>query len=339
MTLLLLNEDELRQAVTIPDAINAVQTVFVALAEGRMMMPGAFTLNLPQVNAEVEARGAYLNENPYFVIKVRSNFQNNPNINLPAHHGLMTVFDAATGFPAAILVDNGYITTISAGAAGALTAKHLANKEIHNVAVIGTGKQAFIQIKALMAVRQFEQVSVWGRTPLHTDNYARLIIEDHDLNVQIATSPEAAVANADVIITATASPTPLLEADWLKPGVHIIAVGSNQSQKHELAPEVFGRAEVIIVDNLQQCAAGGEIYHALKSGIISETDVQGELGGLITGKIPGRTTPDQITVADLTGLDVQDTGVATLALSQAQFLGLGQQVPISMMHNTLSRLG
>jgi ornithine cyclodeaminase len=224
------------------------------------------------------------------------------------------------------MVDNGYITQLRAGAAGALAARYLANQTLDRVVVLGSGKQAYIQLKALMIVRSFGLVSVWGRSPMNVDSYARRLVEDHDLNIEIAPSLEAAVRQADLIITATSSQEPLLKADWLKPGVHITAVGSNHPAKQELALDVLQRADVIIADKFDQCAVAGEIHHALAAGVITADRVQGELGQLIKGKIPGRTHPDQITLADLTGLEVQDTAIATLALEKDLFLGLGQRV-------------
>ncbi len=326
MSLLLLNEDELRQIVTISEAIEAVENAFVALAENRVNAPANFTLDLPDIKGKVEVGGAYLSETPFYVVKVRSSFHDNPVADLPLQSGLTTVFDAATGFPIAILIDNGYLSLLRAGAAGALAAKYLANPTIDQVAVIGTGKQAYIQLKCLTAVRSIGRVLVWGRSPERLDSYARRMVEDHDLNIEIAPSPEAAVKQADLIITATASQSPLIKADWLKPGAHITAVGSNHPSKQELYIDVLQYADVIIVDKFSQCASAGEIHHALKAGLITKEHIRGELGDLIIGKIPGRTQPDQVTLADLTGLEAQDAAVATLALSKAIYLGLGQPV-------------
>lgn len=330
MPLLLLNEDELRQIITIPEAINVVEDAFTASAESRMNVPGNFALNLPDVNGDVDVKGAYLQEAPYYVVKVASNFRDNPKISLPTRSGLIAVFDAATGFPAAIMVDNGYLTNIRAGAAGALAAQYLANKEIEQVAVLGSGQQAYIQLKSLMVVRTIKEVIVWDRLPLHADNYARRMVEDHDLNIQIAPSVEAAVQNADIIITATASQQPLISADWLKPGVHITAVGSNTPLKQELQLDVLQRADVIIVDNFDQCIQYGEIHHGLQANAISRKDVQGELSSLVVGKIKGRTDPGQITLADLTGVDSQDAVLATLAMEKALFFGLGQRMEVGL---------
>ncbi|MBN1220013.1 MAG: ornithine cyclodeaminase family protein [Anaerolineae bacterium] len=332
MPLLLLNEDELRQIITVAETIEAVEAAFIAQAEGRMNVPGDFVLNLPQVKGEVQVKGAYVDETPYYAVKVGSNFRDNPTINLPRQSGLMIIFDAATGHPAAIMFDNGYLTNLRAGAAGALTAKYLANEQLDRVAVIGSGNQAYAQIKALLSVRpNIGTVAVWGPTPVNVDSYARRIVEDHDLNVEIAPSIAAAMQDAAVIITTTPSHKPLIRAEWLKPGAHIIAVGSDKPNKQELHPNVLQRAEVIIVDNFEQCATVGEIHHGLATGAIGRENVQGNLGDLIVGNIPGRTHPAQITVADLTGLDSQDAAIGALALEKALFLGVGQRVASSAM--------
>lgn len=326
MPLLLLNEDELRQVVTISEAIEAVEAAFAALAEGRLHLPGEFALNLPQVKGEIRVKGTYLDQTPYYVVKVRSNFRQNPMRNLSSHSGLTAVVDVATGIPAAIMLDNGYLSTIRSGAAGAVAAKYLANEQIDQVAVIGSGDQAYIQLKALMKTRNIGTVTAWASSPANADYFARRLVEDHDLDIQITSSLETAVRSADLIVTATRSERPLIEADWLKVGVHLTVIGGKRPTQQLLQLDVLRRADVIITDQYSQAAVTGEIYHGLEAGVISKADVQGELGDLIIGKIPGRTHPDQISLADLTGLDVQDTALATLALEKARFLGLGQQV-------------
>ena len=330
MSLLVLNEDELRQTITISEAIHVVKDAFAASAESRMNLPGDFTLNLPDVNGTVDAKGAYLKETPYYVVKIASYFQDNPKRNLQPNSGLIAVFDAATGFPAAVMIDNGYLSNVRAGAAGAIAADLLARDTISVVAILGSGSQAYIQLKSLMSVRNIDKVLVWDRLPVHADNYARRMVEDHDLDIQIAASAEAAVEQADLVITATSSSEPLVQADWLKPGVHITAVGSNNPTKQELSLDVLQRADLIVVDNLDQCSTSGEVHHGLESGSIAADKIHGELSSLIIGTVPGRTKPEQITVADLTGLDSQDTVVATLAMEKALFYGLGQRIEMGL---------
>jgi ornithine cyclodeaminase len=326
MSLLVINEDELRQIFTIPKAIGAVEAAFIALTENQLNAPDHFSLPMPDPGSNVHVEGVYLSEAPYFVVKIHSDFYENRAKNLPVQSGLTTVFEAATGRPAAILLDNGYLAHLRAAAAGALAAKYLSNLQLDQITVVGTGQQAYLQLKCLLAVRQPKLVHVWGRSPKQVDSYVRRVVEDHDLNMEIAPSLEESIRQADLIITATASPAPLIQADWLKPGVHLTAVGSNNPAKQELDVAIFQKADVIIVDRLEQCAAAGELHHALTAGVITPAQVQGQLGALITGQLPGRTQLDQITLADLTGLDAQDATVAILALEKAHFLGLGQRV-------------
>jgi ornithine cyclodeaminase len=202
--------------------------------------------------------------------------------------------------------------------------------------VIGSETQAYIQLKSLLAVRDITSVLIWDYSPHRADDYIQRMIEDQDLYLEIAPSVEAAVRGADIIVTTTANKTPLIQAAWLKAGVHITAVGDNTSVKQDLYPDVLQRADVIIVDSLAQCATQGEVHHALRDNLISREDIRGELGSLIAGKIAGRTQPDQITVADLSGLDSQDTALATLAMEKALFLGLGQRIEIGLGQKGLS---
>ena len=176
-----------------------------------------------------------------------------------------------------------------------------------------------------------DTVDVRDVLTLEADTYARRMVEDHDLNIQIAPSIKEAVQEADIIITTTASQHPLIEADWLKPGVHITVVGSTDPAKQELNLNILERADVIVVDSFDQCVTSGEVHHALEHGIISKQNIQGDLGTLISGHIPGRTHSNQITLADLTGLDSQDAVVATLAMEKALFLGLGQRVEVGIV--------
>ena len=331
MSLLLINEDELRQTITIAEAIETVKQAFMASAEGHMNMPGSFSLHLPDVQGKVNVEGTYFSQSPYYVINIDSHFRKNPDLNLPAENGVLLVFDAATGVPAAVMVDNGYLTNIKIGAAGALAADYLANHQISKAAVIGASKQAFMQLKSLTSVRQLESVWVWDASPLKADNYVRHMVEDHDLNIRIAPSSQAAVEQADLVIAAAESEQPVIKAAWLKPGVHITSTAlDHQPVKQNLEPEIWQRADLIVVDSLKQCIQMGELYHAQRAGVIRYSDIQGDLSDLISGRTRGRTQADQITLADITGLGSHDTALATLALEKALFLGLGQRLEVGI---------
>lgn len=326
MSLLLINEDELRQLINLPDAVAAIEAAFVAAGEGRITIPGNFHLSLPDVSGTVDVKGAYLQETPYYVINVANKFLDNPSVNLPPRSGLITVFDAATGFPAAVLLDNGYLANVRCGAVGALATRWLANHPIDTVAVIGAGRRAFTQLKVLLTIEPVQQVTVWGQSPVETDAFARRMVEDHNVDIRLAPSIEAAVSSANVLIVANNNQQPPIQAEWLNPGTHITVAGDNHPQRQKLHDNTLQRADVIFVDNFYQCSQVGEIRHALNSGAITPAHIRGEFSSLIAGKTSGRDNPEQITLVDLTGLDWQDATIATLALDKALFLGLGQRL-------------
>lgn len=331
MALLLLNEDELRQIITIAEGIDAVKRAFMASAEGQMNRPGSFALHLPEVQGKVNVEGTYFSESLYYVIKIDSHFQNNPDLNLPAESGMLLVHDAATGFPIGIMVDNGYLANLKMGAAGALAADHLANNSISKIAILGADKPAFIQLKSLTVIRHIETVWVWDASPLKADNYVRHMVEDHHLDIRLAPSPQEAVEQADIIIATAESDQPLIKAAWLKPGVHITSTAlDHRPIKQNLELEIWQKADIIVVDNLAQCLKFGELYHAQRAGIIRQDHIQGELSSLLGGKIQGRTQSEQISIADITGLGSHDTALATLALEKALFLGLGQRLEVGL---------
>lgn len=319
MALLLLNEDEIRQTVNLSEAIAVIEAAFVASAENRIKIPGSFSLDLPEVDGSVEVKATYLQNAPYYVVKVGNQFINNPEINLPANSGMITLFDAATGFPAAVLLDNSYLTNVRTGVVGALATQYLANKEASRIAVIGSDQQAFLLLKSLISVRTVNRVTVWGNTPLAADAYARRMVEDHDVNIEIAASVEAAVASVDIVLVAEAQQSQLIKADWLRPGTHVTVLGNPQNHPANPDTQLLDRADVVVVDSLGRAAASS-----------TGRQLQGELSGLILGRIPGRTRTDQVTVAELGGLDWQDAVIATLALDKALFLGLGQRIEFGL---------
>jgi len=230
------------------------------------------------------------------------------------------VFDAATGAPAALILDHGLITDLRTGAAGGVAARYLAPERPRAVAMIGSGGQARHQIDALSRVRSFEQVRVWGRHPGRTAAAAQDIAALPSLPAECAVTAAAsvrdAVAGADVVITATASREPLLYAEWLAPGAHVTALGSDQADKQELDPGVLAAAELLVADSLAQCLRIGELHHAVDAGAVNPATVV-ELGTITAGAASGRSGDDQLTICDLTGVGVQDVAAAALVLAAA----------------------
>ncbi len=326
MAVLLLREEEIRRAVTMAEAVDAVEEAFAALARGDARLPDVINLDIPEAHGEVHVKGAHLKGSPCFVIKIASGFYDNTKLGLPSGSGLMLAFDAATGFPTALLLDNGYLTDVRTGAAGAVAAKYLSKPVLDKVAVIGTGIQARHQLRALAVVRDIPRVAMWGRTANHAEQAAGEMADELDVDVRVAPSIETALRGADLIITVTPSRESLIEAGWVERGAHITAVGSDGPDKQELDVGVLDRASLIIADRLSQCLRLGEIHHAVQAGVISAEDVAGELGEVIIGQVPGRTDEHQITVCDLTGVGVQDAAIALLAIQKAKQMKLGEPI-------------
>lgn len=329
--MLILTEDEIRQATSTAEAIDAIEAAFAALAHGSVSLPGVINFTLPTATpseapqGESHVKGAYIAGTLHFVIKVANSFPNNRALGLPASSGLMLAFDAITGALDAILLDNGYLTDLRTGAAGAVAVRHLAPRTIQRAAFIGAGTQARFQFRAIATARHIPSIIVWSRNPANADHFAREVADDRGCNAQVAETVEEAVRSSDLIITTTPSHQALIFSDWVQPGTTLIAVGSDNPDKQELDANLLARADAVIADRVSQCAEFGEIHHALIAGILTLDDITGELGDVIVGRTPGRTADDQVIVCDLTGVGVQDAAIAGLVLEKARLSELGRQ--------------
>jgi ornithine cyclodeaminase len=324
MDILVLSESDVRALVGPAEALRAVRAGFEALARGQAVLPGVLHLDLPEARGEVHVKGAHLRGSSSFAIKVACGFWGNPELGLPLGSGLVLVFDARTGLLRALLLDNGYLTELRTGAAGALAAILLARPRWRTVGVLGAGSQARYQLEALCAARRPEAARVWSRRREGAEAYAREMSERLGLAVQDVATAREAVVGADVVVTTTTARTPVLLAEWVRPGLHVTAVGSDSPEKQELETEVLARADLVVADRLDQCLRLGEIHHAVEAGRLRLEDVHGELGEVAAGLKPGRTSDDQVTVADLTGVGVQDAALADLVLAEAGWRGRGR---------------
>jgi ornithine cyclodeaminase/alanine dehydrogenase-like protein (mu-crystallin family) len=228
-------------------------------------------------------------------------------------------YSARTGLPEAILLDNGYLTELRTGAAGA-AADLLARAEVETVLVLGAGSQARYQLAALQGVRTPERVLVAARRREAAEAYAREAAERHDLEVVVTDDLERAVGSSDVIVTTTPSRAPLFPATWISPGTHVTAMGSDFPEKQELDSACLERADLLVADDPASAAKHGELHHALDAGVVVLDDAV-PLGAVVTGRHPGRTSDDEITICDLVGIGVQDAAIAAAVRTRAPASG------------------
>lgn len=322
--ILLLTEAELRRAVSLDKAaIDCVEAGFAALATKAVQMPPVLSMAIEPHNGEIDVKTAYVPGLPAFAVKMSPGFFDNPARGLPSTSGLMVLFSAETGMLEALLLDNGYLTDVRTAAAGAVAARHLAREDAGTVAILGAGTQARLQLTALAQVRPIRSARIWARRAEVADAVAQDLARELELDVIAAPDPAAAVRGADVIVTTTPARDPILKAEWLEPGQHITAMGSDQEHKSELEPACLSRADRYVADRATQTRVMGELRAALGAGAIAPDAEIEELGPIAAGIAPGRRTPEEITIADLTGTGVQDTVIATLARDRAMALGLG----------------
>jgi ornithine cyclodeaminase len=323
MHITILTEADLRACVSIDlDALHAVEVGFAQLAKGETVVPPAMGIDVPEHRAEIHVKSAYVHGLDGFAVKIASGFYGNPEKGLPTGSGLMVLLNATTGFPQALLLDNGFLTELRTGLAGALAAKYLAREELDTVGVVGAGSQGRYQIQSLRLVRDFERLLIFDTNSKSVQQYVADMSAELGIEVLAANDVAELVRESGLVVTATPARSPFLKAEWMHPGLHITAMGSDGPGKLELEPEAVARADRVVCDRKSQCFTLGELHHAFDAGLITEEDTT-ELGELAAGHTKGRQDEDEITLCDLTGVGVQDTAIALLAYERAVEKGLG----------------
>lgn len=320
---LLIGERELRELVALDAAaVDTVEAAFAALASGEVVVPPVLRLDMPAVRGEIDVKTAWIPGLERLAVKISPGFFDNPKLGLPSLLGLMVVLSARTGMVEAVLLDNGLLTDIRTAAAGAVAAKWLAPPDARIAGIVGTGRQARLQLEALRLVRPVERALVWGRRPAAAEAFAREAAEALGIPVEPVDLPTV-VRESEVVVTTTPAEEPLVRAEWLHPGLHITAMGSDAEHKNELEPAVLGRADLYVCDLVTQCARLGELHHAIRAGVVPADVRPPELGEIVTGRHPGRPSAEAVTVCDLTGTGAQDTAIADFAVRRARERGVG----------------
>jgi ectoine utilization protein EutC len=324
---IILTENDLRECIQLDlGVINAIEEAFSRLAQGGVVMPPIMRVDVEAHNGELDVKSAYVPGLDSFAVKMSSGFFDNHKLGLPSLSGLMILFSARTGRPEAVLLDNGYLTDVRTGAAGAVAARHLAPQTVTTAGVIGAGTQARYQMVALQRVRPFQRLLIYSQTAASVEKYIAEMGEPLGVEIIAADSPEQVVRESEVVVTTTPSRQPLIQAGWLHPGLHITAMGSDAEVKQELAAEALLRADLLVCDRKSQAFRLGELHHALKAGLLSEDGPVVELGEITAELANGRTDDSQITICDLTGTGVQDTAVALLAYQRATQQDMGVEI-------------
>ncbi|MGA8869726.1 MAG: ornithine cyclodeaminase family protein [Candidatus Acidiferrales bacterium] len=316
---LLLTEADVRAILTMPLALEAVETSFRRLGDGaatshprrRLLIPGKTILNYM---AAADSGGGYLGLKIYSIARGKARF-------------VVPLFRAETGEMAA-LIEADYLGQMRTGAASGVAAKVMARADARTVAIIGTGLQARTQLEAVAHARKLERINAFGRDAERREKFAKEMTERLGVPVTRASSAEAAVRGADIVITSTTSKTPVVEGRWIEPGTHISAIGSNFAEKREIDTEAVRRCDVIAADSVEQSKIeSGDLIQTF-AGDESRWAMVREFAEIVAGKVPGRTSPEQVTLFKSNGIAIEDIVTAGRVYELAQQRGIGRDIPM-----------
>ena len=319
---LILSRTDMTGLVTPAEYVQCVEQAYRMHGEGRFYMDPKGHIVLDKYPGEWEAMPSYIEEPEAAACKwVSIREQNRERFDLPTVFSILIYTHPETGFPLAIC-DGSFHTVMRTGASAAVSAKWLARRDSKVLAIVGAGHMAEGTIETCSEVFAWEEVRVWSRTHSTLDGFAAKYEGRFSFALHPSTKLEQVVRGADVVVTITPARGPIVMDDWIAPGTHIAAVGADKGGDQELDARILQRAR-IFVDDIRQCRSDGEINVPLSEGLISESDIAGEIGQVIAGKLDGRTSDDQITVFDSTGIALQDSATVPLEYERAVAAGVG----------------
>ena len=329
MKLRVLGAEDTRRALPMGETIEAMKRAFGQLSAGTARVPPRSHINVDDAEGVSLFMPALLADTDDLALKVVSVFPANNKRGLPTIHALVVVLDPETGIPIA-LIEGGSLTAIRTGAGSGAATDLLARSIARRVAILGAGVQARTQLEAVCTVRAIESVAIFSLDADQSRAFADETVGKPwaPATITLAETASEAIANADVICTATTSATPVFDGSDLKPGAHINAIGSFTPTMQEVDSTAVERSLLIVDSREASLAETGDLIIPIQEGRISEDHIQAELGDIVNGDHPGRTDADQITLYKSVGIAVQDAAAAGLALRRAEQLGLGQLVEL-----------
>ena len=308
-----LSRTQIEALVSVDDeTAEAVRDAYRAISDGRANLPPVGYLGFPAAHGDCHIKYGHIAGDAVFAVKIAAGFYDNPTKGLPSSTGVVLVFSALTGQMQALLADEGYLTDLRTGLGGAVASLALCRPDARRFLIVGSGTQAYWLARSLRHLSPLAEVTIWGRNPARA---AELVARLEGATA--APDLEQACRAADVILTATPAAEPLIRADWIRPGCHITALGADSPGKQELDTALVARADLRVADSLAQSLDHGEFAHARATGLIGPGDCV-ELGAVLSGQSPDRSSADEITIADLTGVATQDIAMARSVLSRAK---------------------
>ena len=329
--MLILSREEIAKSITMEEAIRAVEAAFAAHANGYTVTPPRISMTTRDNHGHFLCMPSLVDDrasSPVLSVKIYSEFSRNPQRGLPLAYASFLLIDPMNGQPLALL-EGMYLTGIRTGAASAVAARYLARRNAEQLGLIGTGFQAFFQAWGLSQVRPIKHLVIYDRSSVTMHAFAKRARRKLRLSVSCARSPDEVAVSSDILVTATNSCEPVFEGAKLRDGTMVIAIGSFHPQEREVDSKTVMRSKIYVDSYEGALAEAGDLLIPIKKGEISRDDIKGELGELVTRRVPGRQSDEEVTLFKAVGLAIEDAVVAKTAYVQAVEKHLGSPVFLS----------
>lgn len=327
MKVRLLSRDVVKNLVSVPEIVRTVEEAFRAKGSDKAQMPMKSYVFFEDHKGDFRTMPAYIKEKGAAGVKIVNVHPRNPEKHdLPSVMATVQLLDPRTGAPLSIM-DGTLITKLRTGGAGAVAAKYLASKDADTVGIIGAGAQGRTQLEALNEVIDIDEVFVKDKIQRKSKEFANEMEKKLDLDIFPVQDTKEAVLESDVVVTVTPREKPIIDNEWISEGMHINAIGADAPEKQELDPRILNRSK-IIVDDLEQATHSGEISIPLSEGKLLKENIYGDIGEILVGKKKGRSSNEDITIFDSTGLAVQDIACAWEIYQKAEKRGLGKELDL-----------
>jgi alanine dehydrogenase len=325
--MLVLSEKEIQSLIDIEELVRALEQAHIQFSTGKAVMPVRMVVPVPEIKGRITSMPAYLSEDKALGMKVVTYFPENPRQGLPIILATVFLFSTESGKLLAVM-DGTYITAIRTACISAVATRALANPETPVLGVLGAGVQARAQIRTLCKVRKIRAIKVYDVLEKSLWSLKEELEPDVGIKIEAVKSAEEAVRNVDLLVTVTTAKEPIVRVDWLKPGVHINAIGSHRPDLREIDGATMKRTKVVVDSREAVMAECGDILLAIKEGAIGEDHIHAEIGEVLAGKKAGRTSAGEITLYKAVGIAIQDVATAKLVYQRAVERKIGVNVEV-----------
>lgn len=313
--MLFISDEDVTKVLTMREAIDAVEKAFGEFAVGSVKMPSRSTIMLKKYDGSISLMPSYLEDSDSFATKIISIYPNNPEKGLPTTIAWIVVNDPETGMIEA-LIDGSYLTAMRTGAVTGVAAKYLAPEDSRVAAIIGCGVQGKTQAWAVAETFDLDTLRIFDLNESSMEKFSQEMGPKLGVDIVQEKSGREAVVDADIVVTATTSPRPVVHREWLGDRVHVSAIGSFYPNYRELDTCIIREAKLVVDSREAIMEEAGDILIPIEEGAITEGHIYAELGDLILGRKEGRTSDDGLTVFKSVGLAIQDSSVSKLVLEK-----------------------